>query len=134
MDAYVIAKFSGNKVETSCVTSGVNPEWNEMIKIGTGVPTKSRHVLLEVRNKNNFGADGIIGIIKIPIISLQEESQPRWGHLYGPPTSGVDKEPHFEATKMQVYGQEVGSHYRGRLMFKITGHKDLLTVNKYIFF
>ena len=95
MDAYVIAKFSGNKVETSCVTSGVNPEWNEMIRIGTGVPTKSRHVLQEVRNKNNFGADDIIGIIKIPLISLQEESQPRWGHIYGPPTSAVDKEPHF---------------------------------------
>ena len=101
-----------------------------MLKIGTGVPTKSRFVLLEVRNKNNFGSDDIIGVIRIPIISLQEESEPRWGHIYGPPRSAVDKEPHFEATKMQLYGQDIGSHYRGRLMFKITGHKDVLTVNK----
>ena len=46
VDAYVIAKFSGNKVETSCVTSGVNPEWNQLLKIGTGVPTKCRYILL----------------------------------------------------------------------------------------
>jgi len=31
---------------------------------------------------------------------------------------------------MQIYGQDIGSHYRGRLMFKITGHKDMLTTNK----
>ena len=31
---------------------------------------------------------------------------------------------------MQVYGQDIGSHYRGRLMYKITGVKDALTKNK----
>lgn len=69
--AYVIAKFSGNKVETSPDKNGVNPEWNETIKIGTGVPTKSRYVTLEVRNKNYLSKDDIIGVIKIPLIDLK---------------------------------------------------------------
>ena len=30
---------------------------------------------------------------------------------------------------MQIYGQEMGSHYRGRLLFKITGKKDLTNKN-----
>lgn len=45
VDAYVIAKFSGNKVKTDIVT-GLNPEWNKALKIGTGVPNKSKYLYL----------------------------------------------------------------------------------------
>ena len=45
VDAYVIAKFSGNKVKTNTVT-GLNPEWNKALKIGTGVPNKSKYMYL----------------------------------------------------------------------------------------
>jgi hypothetical protein len=65
VDAYVIAKFSGNKIDTSVKTS-CNPQWDQQLRIGTGVPTKSKYVYLEVRNRNFMFGDDIIGIIKIP--------------------------------------------------------------------
>lgn len=73
MDAYVIAKFSGNKIDTSVKTS-CNPQWDQQLRIGTGVPTKSKYVYLEVRNRNFMFGDDIIGIIKIPFVDLKEES------------------------------------------------------------
>ena len=45
VDAYVVAKFSGNKVKTGIQTS-LNPEWNEALKIGTGVPNKTKYLML----------------------------------------------------------------------------------------
>jgi hypothetical protein len=54
-------------VKTSC-----NPQWDELIQIGTGVPTKSKYVTLEVRNKNYITGDDIIGVINIPFIDLAE--------------------------------------------------------------
>jgi hypothetical protein len=38
------------------------------------------------------------------------------------------------ATKMQVYGDTIGSHYRGRLFYKITGKKDIYSKNTYDIF
>jgi len=38
------------------------------------------------------------------------------------------------ATKMQVYGDTIGSHYRGRLFYKIIGKKDIYTKNMYNFY
>ena len=101
-----------------------------MLSIGTGVPTKSKYILLEVRNRNRVGHDDIIGVIKIPFVDLKEQSEPVWGHLYGPPISGKDYPPYDMATKMQIYGQDMGSHYRGRLLYRITGIKDRITSNK----
>ena len=71
VDAYVIANFSGNKVKSSIIRSS-NPVWNEQILIGTGIPTKSKYIYLEVRNRNRLSGDDIIGIIKIPFIDLKE--------------------------------------------------------------
>ncbi len=87
----MIGKFSGNKVKTSTIKS-LNPEWNECIKIGTQVPNKSKYLSLEVRNRNLFSEDDLIGILKIPFIDIcsDEEPQTRWGHLYGPPMAGKD--------------------------------------------
>ncbi len=45
VDAYAVAKFSGNKVNTQIVSS-LNPEWNESLKIGTGVPNKTKYIML----------------------------------------------------------------------------------------
>jgi len=45
VDAYVVAKFSGNKISSSVVAS-LNPEWNEALKIGTGVPNKTKYLML----------------------------------------------------------------------------------------
>jgi len=72
VDAYVIAKFSGNKIQTS-VKPSLNPEWNEILKIGTGVPTKSKYVTLEVRNRNRLLGDDLIGVIKIPFSDLCDQ-------------------------------------------------------------
>lgn len=33
---------------------------------------------------------------------------------------------------MQVYGSEMGSHYRGRILYKITAQKDLINKNRYL--
>ena len=46
VDAYVIAKFSGSKVQTPYVRKTLNPEWNYALKIGTGVPTKTKYLIL----------------------------------------------------------------------------------------
>jgi hypothetical protein len=109
----------------------LNPEWNECIKIGTQIPTKSKYITLEVRNKNLLMADDLIGVIKVPFVDVFEndDSKPVWGHLYGPPIAGKDVQPTCYATKMQVYGDRIGSHYRGRLLYKIVSRKDVFTKN-----
>jgi len=63
--------------------------------------------------------------LKIPFIDICEDKDPapKWGHLYGPPMCAVDEEPSNYATKMQLYGDELGSHYRGRLLYKVIGKK-----------
>lgn len=124
VDAYVVAKFSGNKVRSSIISS-LNPEWNEALKIGTGVPNKTKYIILEVWNRNRLSGDDLVGALKIPFIDVMEDGylNPRWGHLYGPPMCAVDEPPVNYATKMQVYGADLGSHYRGRLLFKVIGKK-----------
>ncbi len=54
---------------------------------------------------------------------------PQWAHLYGPPLSAVDQEPANYVTKMQIYGQDLGSHYRGRVLFKVIGKKYVHSKN-----
>ena len=73
--------------------SSLNPEWNEALKIGAGVPNKTKYILLEVWNRNRLGKNDLIGVIKVPFIDVQEDRylQPWWGHLYGPPMSAIDK-------------------------------------------
>ena len=44
-DAFVTAKFSGKKIKSSRKRSA-NPEWNELLKIGTSIPTRSKYLLL----------------------------------------------------------------------------------------
>lgn len=125
INAYVVAKFSGNKVQTSVVSS-LNPEWNELLQIGTGVPNKSKYLYLELWNYNRIIGDDLVGVLKLPFTAICEGElvgTPQWGHLYGPPLAGKDISPHNFASKMQIYGQDLGSHYRGRLLFKVTGKK-----------
>jgi hypothetical protein len=43
--------------------------------------------------------------------------------------SGKDVDPTNYASKMQIYGDKIGSHYRGRVLYKITGKKDISTKN-----
>ncbi len=31
---------------------------------------------------------------------------------------------------MQMFGEKLGSHYRGRLLYKITGQKDIVNKNR----
>jgi hypothetical protein len=101
------------------------------LKIGTGVPNKTKYVILEVWNRNRLTGHDLIGAIKIPFIDIYEDKYiaPQWGHLYGPPMCAVDEAPINYATKMQVYGQEIGSHYRGRLLFKVVGKKYVHSTN-----
>lgn len=123
-----MAKFCGNKVRSSIVAS-LNPEWNEALKIGTGIPNKTKYLILEVWNRNRLSGDDLIGVIKIPFVDINEEKfvTAQWRHLYGPPMCAKDQDPINFATKMQVYGEEIGSHYRGRIMFKVIGKKYVYT-------
>jgi hypothetical protein len=43
----------------------------------------------------------------------------------------VDVDPVNYATKMQIYGQDLGSHYRGRILFKVLGKKYVHGTNGY---
>jgi Ca2+-dependent lipid-binding protein len=107
VDAFVVAKFSGNKIQTSMISS-LNPEWNEILKIGTGIPNKTKYIILEVWNYNRIVGNDLIGVIKIPFTDICDEDNlnPKvtWGHLYGPPLAGKDIHPHDYASKMQIYG------------------------------
>lgn len=44
----------------------------------------------------------------------------RYINLYGPPLS-VDNE---QSNLMAMYGDELGSHYRGRLLYKISSYSE----------
>lgn len=132
VDAYVVAKFSGNKVMTNTVKGTLNPEWNKALKIGLGVPNKSKYLYLEVWNHNYFPKKHeLIGVIKIPFIDIYENkfNTPRWGHMYGPPLCAKDEPPNNYASKMELYGEELGSHYRGRILFKVVGKKYVHSQN-----
>ena len=50
-NAFVVAKFSGKKIKSSKKKSA-NPEWNQVLKIGTMVPTRSKYLLLEIWDWN----------------------------------------------------------------------------------
>lgn len=65
--------------------------------------------------------------MKIPFADLIDHKSigPRWANIYGSPMSGKDKEPLNYATKMQIDGSTIGSHYRGRLLFKAEGIMDM---------
>lgn len=93
-------------------------------------------MILEVWNDNFLTSHELIGTLQIPFIDICEDKylNPQWGHLYGPPMCAVDKEPQNYASKMQIYGQDLGSHYRGRLLFKVTGKKYLHSKTGYIFY
>jgi Ca2+-dependent lipid-binding protein len=65
-----VAKFSGCKVKTNNVKNNLNPEWNKALKLGTGVPNKSKYLILEVWNNNWPSKDDLIGTIKIPFIDI----------------------------------------------------------------
>ena len=95
------------------------------------MPNKTKYLTLEVWNRNRLSANELIGCLKIPFVDICEPgniySTPRWGHIYGPPMCAVDEQPTNYATKMQVYGEELGSHYRGRLLYKIVGKRYIAT-------
>jgi hypothetical protein len=43
-----------------------------------------------------------------------------------------DEAPANYATKMQIYGEDLGSHYRGRLLYKVIGKKYVHSKNWYL--
>jgi hypothetical protein len=45
---------------------------------------------------------------------------PRWANLYGPPLSATGS----VAEKMTLYGYEMGSHYRGRILYSIGSYNE----------
>ena len=75
----------------------------------------------------------MIGSTKIPFIDIveNENPEPRWLHFYGPPMEAKDVAPVNYVTKMQIYGDDLGSHYRGRLLLKVIGKKYVHTKNGY---
>jgi len=49
-----------------------------------------------------------------------KDNSPCWANLYGAPISGEGQ----YASLMNIYGDSLGSHYRGRFMYKIsTGYE-----------
>jgi len=63
------------------------------------------------------GSNILIGQFKIPFHMVRDKiTAPRWANLYGAPLSGKDQ----HALLMNLYGEQYGSHYRGRIMYSIT--------------
>jgi hypothetical protein len=61
-----------------------------------------------------------LGSFKISFGDIREKDLPaRWGNLYGAPFKVRDAE---QGSLMNLYGEERGSHYRGRLLYKVTSH------------
>jgi hypothetical protein len=116
--AYVVAKFSGNKVATR-VRKSKNPEWNENLQIATQIPNKSKYVFLELWNYNKVEKDDLIGVVVVDFADMYNRGSigPKFGHIYGPPRKGRDADRPY-ATEMVLYGHEKGSHFRGRLLYK----------------
>lgn len=87
----MVAKFSGGKIRTSKIRSS-NPEWNELLKIGTKVPTRSKFLCLEVWASQAV-SDDLIGVVRVPFSDIVDGKykEPRWANLYGPPISGKDR-------------------------------------------
>ena len=64
----------------------------------------------------------MIGAFKVDFKSFQDDYiEPRWVNLYGPPLSAT---VNTVADAMRLYGYDIGSHYRGRLLYSIGSYND----------
>lgn len=62
--------------------------------------------------------DDLVGVGRISFRDIKEkERKMRWLNIYGPPMSAKKGEMH---DLMTLYGDQLGSHYRGRIMYGAT--------------
>ncbi|KAL4431869.1 hypothetical protein ABPG74_012681 [Tetrahymena malaccensis] len=132
IDAYVIAKFGGFMAQTHVVKSR-NPEWNECIKLQCMLPCQSKQITIQVYDKDIGSDDDLVGQLKINLADIMYKKHlPKWGNLYGSPVTAQGK----DADLMNFYGQTMGSHYRGRLLYSCSSYnkKDPRTSTKQLQF
>lgn len=119
MDAYVMCKYSGIKNKSKQITSK-NPEWNQKVTLGCMLPNQSKFIQVEVWDYDLVGSDDLVGNFKVPFGNIREkELKPRWGNLYGAPLSAKDNQ---DAELMTLFGQDLGSTYRGRIFYGLTSY------------
>ena len=71
----------------------------------------------EISSKCFTGKNDQVGEFKLNFNEIQDkEIGPRWVNLYGPPMSGTGE----WAQMMLDYGYDLGSHYRGRLLYAVS--------------
>lgn len=72
--------------------------------------------------------DDLIGRLDLPIAEFLKTEDPvlYWANIYGPPMSASDSET---ARYMTVHGSTVGSHFRGRLLYKVRQYSCPLPVS-----
>ena len=112
-----MCKYSGVK-NKSRVVSSKNPEWNEAINVGCMLPNQSKFITCEVWDYDLVQTDDLIGTFKVPFASIREtEPKIRWANLYGAPLTAKFKK---QAELMTLYGDKLGSTYRGRILYSLT--------------
>lgn len=112
-----MCKYSGIKNKSRVVTSK-NPEWNEKVNVGCMLPNQSKFITCEVWDYDLIGSDDLIGTFKVKFQDIREkELQVRWANLYGAPLTAKDEK---QAELMTLYGETMGSTYRGRVLYGFT--------------
>lgn len=81
------------------------------------LPNNSRFINISVFDHDYTSADDLVGGFNINFKEIQDTTgEPRWANIYGSPVSADND----EATLMTQFGDELGSHYRGRIFYKIS--------------
>ena len=112
---YVKLKYSGAYVTTDSSNS-LYPSWNQNLSLACTLPNQSKIINLEVWDyKFKLMEDDLLGIGRISFRDIKEkERKIRWANIYGPPMSAQKGEMY---DLMTLYGDQLGSNYRGRIMY-----------------
>ena len=73
IDGYVKAYYGANSVCTSTSSHGINPVWNECLKVAAFLPSTQRTIKLEVWDANFLERHDLVGTINIELTDLLDE-------------------------------------------------------------
>jgi hypothetical protein len=119
IDGMVCAKYAGVSKTTHHVNS-LNPEWNTNIQLGCMLPNQCKAVIFELWDYDFMTSNEMIGCWKVNFKDFQDnEVGPKWANVYGSSVFAKDGHP---KDMMTLYGQDIGSHYMGRVLYSITSY------------
>ena len=125
VNAYVRIRFAGSEVRSQTISSNSNPHWNEMMFIQAMLPNHSKFLLIELYDEPTMNDDSLVGTsqIKVNEFLYNQQQQPRWINIYGPPLTYGPNDQH-EADIMAHNGYKNGSCYRGRLLIRFSSFDE----------